>query len=271
MVNNNFRKDYRRQLNGGYRKYRRPSIFRGQELKPKKEFKLPKITFKVLFWIVVFSAIVYYLFFSGKFQIADVMVEGNKMVSADKIASVVSKNKNILLFGSKKTKQRILQDNPEIKNVEIYRGLPNAVKIVVLEHEGKMLWQSGDSTYLISTQGAVAKKLEANDSFNLPKVVDKRYLPFQVGSNLLSSNFVAFINNVNDQFFNVTNIKPTYFEVDETTFDVNLYTEAGFYVKLNSLRSSSKQLDNLKMVLVARRDAIKEYVDLRIDGWAYYK
>lgn len=271
MVNNNFRKDYRRQLYGGYRKFRRPSIFKGTEIKQKKEFKLPKIPFKTLLWFVVILVAIYYLFFSGKFLVKDIIVEGNKMVPAEKISSVISKRQNILLFSISKTKKEILKDNPEIKNIEIYRGIPNAVKIVVLEHEGKMLWQSGDSVYLISSQGAVAKKLESGETFDLPKVVDKRAVPVEIGSSLLSSNFVAFIANIQGQFFNTVNIKPTYFEVDETTFDVNLYTEAGFYVKFNSLRSSAKQLDNLKQVLIAKRDAIHEYVDLRIDGWAYYK
>lgn len=270
-MRNNFRKDYRRQLYGGHRKFRRPSIFKGTELKQKKEFKLPKIPLKTIFWIIVFVVTVYYLFFSGKFLVTDIIVEGNKMVQSDKISSVISKRQNILLFCVGKTKKQILKENPEIKNIEIYRGIPNAVKIVVLEHEGKMLWQSGDAAYLISSQGTVAKKLVADEIFDLPKVVDKRAVPVKVGSNLLSASFVAFITNIQGQFFNTVNIKPTYFEVDETTFDINLYTEAGFYVKLNSLRSSSKQLDNLKLVLVVRRDQIHEYVDLRIDGWAYYK
>jgi len=271
MVRNNFRKNYKRQLYGGYRKYRRPSIFKGTELRQKKEFKLPRIPIKTLLWIIVLIAAVYYLFFSGKFLVKDVIVEGNKMVSSEKIAGGISKRQNILLFNISKAKKEILSDNPEIKNVEVYRGIPNAVKIVVLEHEGKMLWQSGDATYLVSSQGTVAKKLEPGETFDLPKVVDKRAVPVQVGSNLLSASFVAFITNIQSQFFSTVNIKPTYFEVDETTFDVNLYTEAGFYVKLNSLRSSAKQLDNLKQVLIAKRDGIHEYVDLRIDGWAYYK
>jgi hypothetical protein len=37
------------------------------------------------------------------------------------------------------------------------------------------------------------------------------------------------------------------------------------------MRSSGKQLENLKKVLVEKRPDIKEYIDLRIDGWAYYK
>jgi cell division septal protein FtsQ len=170
-----------------------------------------------------------------------------------------------------KARKEIIKNNPEIANVEIYRGLPDAIKIVVLEHDGKLVWQSGDSSYLISSQGYVAKKIEAGESFDFPKIVDKKSIPVELGSSIISPSFVAFVTNIYSQFYSVTNIKPTNFEIDQTTFDINLYTEAGFYVKFNSLRSSAKQLDNLKQVLVAKRDQIHEYVDLRIDGWAYYK
>ncbi|MCL5410879.1 MAG: FtsQ-type POTRA domain-containing protein [Patescibacteria group bacterium] len=255
----------------GYRKYRTPSIFSGGKIKTEKEFHFPKIPIKMIFIIGIILFLIYYLFFSTKFTIKDVIVEGNKMVPSEKIADSVPKHSNILLFGVSKTKKEILKNNPEIKNVEIFRGLPDAVKIVVLEHEGKLIWQSGDSSYLISTQGYVAKKIDPGEMYDFPRVIDKKNIPVETGANLLSPSFVAFITNIYSQFFNVTNIKPKDFEINQTTFDINLNTEAGFYVKFSSLRSSAKQLDNLKQVLVAKRDQVHEYVDLRIDGWAYYK
>jgi hypothetical protein len=115
------------------------------------------------------------------------------------------------------------------------------------------------------------KLITGEEGRGLPKVIDKKNFSVSPGKKLVSPNFIAFIVNINQGFFNAVNIKPLDFEVDETTFDVVLRTEAGFYVKLNSLRSSKKQLENLKLVLVNKRPEIKEYVDIRIDGWAYYK
>jgi cell division septal protein FtsQ len=215
--------------------------------------------------------LIYYLFLSGKFVVKEVIVEGNKMVPADKISSSIPKNSNILFLNLSKVKKEILKNNSEIENIEIFRGLPDAIKVVVLEYEPKLIWQSGDSSYLISTQGYVAKKIESGETYDFPRVIDKKGIPVEIGSGLVSPSFIAFVTNINSQFFEVTNIKPKEFEINQTTFDVNLNTEAGFYVKFNSLRSSAKQLDNLKQVLVAKRDQVHEYVDLRIDGWAYYK
>jgi hypothetical protein len=133
------------------------------------------------------------------------------------------------------------------------------------------VWQAGEDKYLVSTQGEVMRKITSEDTAKLPLIVDKKSIQVKAGDKIVSPNFIAFISNLNDGFFTTVNIKPTYFEVLETTFDVNLYTEAGFYIKLNSLRSSKKQLESLKTVLVEKRQDIHEYVDLRIDGWAYYK
>jgi len=258
-------------IRGGYRQYRHPSVFGGKEKKPKRELSFPKINVRLLIYIVLLLAALYYVFLSGKFVIKDVIVEGNKNVPSDKIAQYVHKGSNIFFINSSSLRKQILLENPEIADVQIMRGIPDAVKIVVLEHENRVIWQTGGVKYLISTQGEVTKKIEEGETYQYPLVNDSKNLPVTLGQDIVSPNFIAFIININDKFFEATNIKPTYFEVPQTTFDVYLYTEAGFYVKFNSMRSSAKQLDNLKKVLVEKRADVHEYVDLRIDGWAYYK
>lgn len=256
---------------GGYKQYRTPSVFGGKSKKPKKKLELPKFNIKPVIFVAVLLLALYYIFLSGKFTIREVMIEGNKEISSDKISQYVHKGKNILFFNSSSLRKQILADNPQIQDVQIIRGIPDAVKIVVLEHENKMIWQTGGIKYLVSTQGEITKQVMDGETYDFPVVSDSKNLPVNLSQDIVSPNFIAFITNVKDNFFGATNIKPTYFEVPETTFDVYLYTEAGFYVKFNSMRSSSKQLENLKKVLVEKRSDVHEYVDLRIDGWAYYK
>lgn len=265
------RKNNQNFLRGGYKQYRNPSVFVGKASKPKKEFQVPKINIKFSIYIVIVLVALYYIFLSGKFAVRDVIVEGNKLVSSEKILPYAHKGSNILFINSSNLRKQILNENPEIRDVQIIRGIPDAVKIVVLEHENKIIWQTGGVKYLISTQGEVTKKVEDGETFTYPIVNDSKNIPVSPGQSIISPNFIAFIININDKFFEATNIKQTYFEVPQTTFDVYLYTEAGFYVKFNSMRSSAKQLENLKKVLVEKRGDVHEYVDLRIDGWAYYK
>lgn len=256
---------------GGYKQYRSPSVFVGKTPKTTKDFQIPKINRRLVAYTAVVIVIIYYIFFSGKFVVKEVIVEGNALVSIEKILPYAHKGSNILFLNSSTLKKQILNENSEIKDVQIIRGIPDAMKIVVQEHENKIIWQTGGAKYLISAQGEVTKKVEDNETFDYPVVNDSKNFPVSLGENIVSPNFIAFIINIYDKFFEATNIKPTYFEVPQTTFDLHLYTEAGFYVKFNSMRSSSKQLENLKKVLVEKRNDVHEYVDLRIDGWAYYK
>lgn len=220
---------------------------------------------------LLFIFLFYLLFFSSKFQIKDVIIEGNKLITDQILGSYIPFRNNIFRFNTGAVEKKILQQNPEISSVQIIRGIPNAVKIVVSEHENKLIWQSGNDRYLISTQGKATKKLDEKDNFDLPTIIDAKSLPVNLGENLVSASFVAFVSNINDKFYDYTNVKPIGYEISETTFDVIVKTDAGIYVKLNSLRSSAVQLENLKKVLVAKKVDIHEYVDMRINGWAYYK
>ena len=265
------RKNNQKYLHGGYKQYRTPSVFGGRTPKQKKEREKIKINYKLIFYALIFIIALYYVLFSGKFVVKEVIVEGNKLVPTEKISEYGHKGTNILFINSSKLRKQILEENPQIQDVQVIRGIPDAVKIVVLEHENKIVWQTGGAKYLVSTQGVVTKKIEDGETYTNPLVSDSKNLPVVLGTSIVSPNFIAFVTNVNDKFFETTNIKPTYFEIPQTTFDLYLHTEAGFYVKFNTMRSSSKQLENLKKVLVEKRDGVKEYVDLRIDGWAYYK
>lgn len=269
----NKNKNFQRGLYGGYKQFRTPKVFSGRRIKPKKEFHLPRIPFKLFIYFVIFALGVYFIFFSREFKIKDIIVEGNHLVSTEKIDSYFPKNSNILTINLTQTKSEILKDNLEIQDLQIYRGIPNAVKIVILEYQNKIIWQTNEGQYLVSSSGRVTKKINPGDQdgVGFPIVVDGKNLPITLGTQLLSPNFIAFIYNINNNFFNETNIKVTGFEVPDTTFDVNVKTDAGFYVKFNTMRSSAKQLNDLKNILVEKKPGIHQYVDMRIDGWAYYQ
>ncbi len=239
---------------------------------PKEEKKI-SFSFKSLKYVIglgVAIYLVYFVLFSQQFYIKDIIVEGSDLAPKDQIIALVPRG-NIFRLNISDLKNKLITDFPEIREVEIFRGIPDALKIVVNERDGKMVWQSGDKQYLVSSQGEVTRQVTGSEGAGLPVVADKKGLPVKPGEQLLSPNLVAFVVNIYSGLSDAVNIKPDHFEVNETTFDLNLYTDAGFYVKLNSLRSSKKQLDNLKLVMVDKRPEIHEYVDLRIDGWAYYK
>ncbi len=259
-------------IKGGFRRFRTPSVFgSGAKLtaseKPKKQMNFVKV--KYLFYVGIVASVLWLVFFSAYFKIKDVMIEGNKLVPSDAINKYIAADSNIFRFSLSKTRELVLSENAEIRDLQIYRGIPNAIKVVVLEEDPKIIWQTGDKKYLIGAKGKVAKEIEEVGDY--PLVVDKQNIPVVLGEKIVSPNFIAFLININNKFFDITNLNINHFEIEETTFDLNVYTDAGLYIKFDTIRSSAKQLDNLKQVLVTKRPDIHEYVDLRIDGWGYYK
>ncbi|MDO8443980.1 MAG: FtsQ-type POTRA domain-containing protein [bacterium] len=262
---------YKKSFPSTKRKYRSPAIYNPTGRSEKKKIKASPFLIRLAFFAVFLFGVIYYLFFSSQFQITEVIVEGNSLVSKEDIINVLPQQQNIFLFKINQDREIILSKFPEISQVEIYRGIPDAIKIVVLERENKIVWQTNNEMYFVSTEGDTTRKISQSEAGNLPVVSDTKNLAVKPGSRLVSPNFVAFITNIYSAFQSEDNIKPVNFEVTETTFNVNLKTDAGFYIKLNSLRSSQKQLSDLKLILAEHRPDIHEYVDLRIDGWAYYK
>ena len=263
--------DYSRMKSRGFGQFRNPSLYNSRKKPERKKFHFSFAIFKLVLFVAVLIVGAYYLFLSPIFIVKEILVEGVSLVSKEDVVKMIPKNQNLLLMDTQKIINNIIASHSEVSDVQIFRGLPDAVKIIILEKDGSIVWQSGEIKYLVSTQGEVARQIKGDEGVNLPVVIDKKNVPVVASQKIVSANFIVFVKNVFDSFFTETNIKPVNFEINETTFDVNLVTDAGFYIKMNSLRSSKKQIDNLKLVLASKRSEVREYIDLRIDGWAYYK
>lgn len=256
--------------------FRQPKLYLGNR-KDKKNINLKKyfsaFTPKRVVFVLTIVLLSWWVFISPSFSVKDIIVEGNSLIPADKIISEVPKNQNIFLINSGKIEKNIKKKVPEVYAIQVYKGLPDALKIVVVEYDQSLIWKRGDSNYLIDSEGRIYKDIGADASKfgTLPVVEDLAQMKFDIGQKVVSSGFVAFVNNVNTGMADLANLHPVRYTVQETTFDLNCYTSEGIYIKFDTSRASKKQLEDLKKVMIEKRSEIKEYVDLRVDGWAYYK
>ncbi|MCX6812113.1 MAG: FtsQ-type POTRA domain-containing protein [Candidatus Berkelbacteria bacterium] len=224
-----------------------------------------------LFIFILILAAAWTVFYSKYFQIKDVVVEGNNLIPAEQISTQIKTGGNIFRFNISAAKAKILASEPAIADVEIYRGLPDTLKVIVLEHKPTLVWQSQSRYFLLDESGVASKEISANDFADLVHVFDQKNLPVKVGDKIVAPSFINFADKINLTFFDQTNIHPTGFQVPETTLDLYVTTDAGFYIKFDTTRSFDTQIENLKKILIAFRPNIHEYVDVRINGWGYYK
>lgn len=251
-------------------RFRRNSLVGKIDTEKKPRNKFGSYLNKIIILSLV-SGLVYLALFSDYFKVNEILVEGNDLVADSKIKEMFPLRQNIFSLKTKQMREKILSEITEIKDVRIIRGIPDAIKIVVLERTPKLVWVSKDIRYLISDQGEVIKELGESEYTDLLTIHDQQNLEIKKGTKIVSPNFIAFIMNLNEQFYEAVNIRITNMELKDTTFDLYVMTDANFYVKFNTLRSSKRQLENLKIVLASKRAEVSQYIDLRIDGWAYYK
>lgn len=236
----------------------------------------PIINLPPKFWgniglLILVLAIAWMIYFSSFFKIKEISIEGNSLVSSEQVSQNVSTDQNIFRFNISQARNQIIESNPMVEDVAIYRGIPNELKIVVLERKPQVVWLSSGNYYLVDDAGIIDKQISVDEFANLIHISDQKNMPVKIGEQLLSPEFISFAKTINDKFFTVSNIHPTGYYITETTFDIYVQTDAGFYVKFDTIRAVDKQLDDLKNIIIAYRPNIHEYVDVRINGWAYYK
>lgn len=112
-----------------------------------------------------------FLCLSPNFNVQEIVVEKNKVISSDTIASLseIKLYKNIFLINKLGAVNKI-EKNPYIEEVKISRSLPNKVKITVKEREEKYLLEFAEGKYaVLDGQGYILRI--TSDLINLPIIV----------------------------------------------------------------------------------------------------
>ncbi len=231
-----------------------------------------KIIFNSIKILILTIALIYLTFYSKIFSIKEIIVSGNNNIKTEDITRYSYLGNNILFEKTDDIENNILSNIPEINNVRIYKGIPSALKIIVEENKPTMLWVTNDKKYLINDLGKAYKEINDISVYsNLPIIYDNKNISLSIPSKITTQKYIYFVTYIKDNIKNEVNIEPDTFFVEETTVDLNLRTKNGYYIKFDTLRSPQQQIKNLKLVLMQKKEAVTEYIDVRVNGWAYYK
>lgn len=252
-----------------------PKIITVKEEK-KSNFHFSKRYFWIILIVVVLIFLIYGLFFSSFFKIKNVDVKGANLVDGEKVKKVVmfalNEQSNIFLYDSNNIAEKINQNFPLISEVQIQKGIPDTIRILLIERKPVIVWQAGTSKYLVDKDGYAYLEADANNSKDLATLIDSQNLPIKLSDKIASRNFIEFTLEIIEKFRPRSNLTIKEIRINDTTFDLYVVTEDGFAVIFDTTRSAETQLDDLRRVMVHLNGAKpKEYIDLRIEGWAYYK
>lgn len=249
------KKNYRKP----YRVRRKKSIFRA------RAFWLGMLVLAVL------GALLYFLFFSDFFRIEMVTVSGQAKVSEEEIKSFVPK-RNIFLIDTKEIRKDILDSFPQIAEVEIGRGFPDAINILVIERSGLAVWFQEDKYFLFDNEGVIFEEIQPEpDSV---KIIDERRAEiFDLGEKVIEKELLSQILEIRSKVRE--NLKILILEARIISDErLNAKTSEGWEIYFNLRGDLDWQIQELSLVLEKQispeRRGRLEYIDLRFSR-VYYK
>lgn len=240
----------------------------------------PKISFSDLKKIFIAGSLVLALIFVWNlFGINKITIEGNKSLSQEQLQTFLKEESggawrnNLLTFSGEETAERVKERDYRLKQVEIKRVWPNSLRVIVAERAAALRWQTGDEVWVLDADGAVIASAESLPS-KLPIVVDSTGLPVKAGDKVVPERFVKFAADVNRLVPKRGRVKIEELRVPETTSELYAKTDKGYVLKFDTTRPASGEVEAMAKVLqeMARQGkSPAEYIDLRIEGKAYYR
>lgn len=245
---------------------RQPKIYSApREQDPKKMSKALKILILI---ILVIIALIYVVFFSFVFKIKKIDTIGSSSEDSN-IYLETFKNKNIFSLNSSQIAQDLKNKESQLENVTVSFGIPNVLRVKFEERNPIAVWQSDKDIYLVDENAIAFKKVDKAPE-NLLLVVDTNGLKLDVPSRIASNKFMSFIQDVKDKI-KTLDMNAVSYEVNETTFQVEVVTDKNIKIIFDTTRSVSDQIDAAKEVYDTHKNDIKEYMDVRVEGKVYFK
>lgn len=237
----------------------------------------------ILIFVILFS-IFYFLFFSQTFQIEKIIVTGEEKVAKEDLKLLVEKKleskilffktKSIFLVNLNEIKKDILNNFPQVAEVEIGRGLPDALNIIVVERFGLTIWCQTEQCFLVDNEGVIFEEifdvdLEAFQIKNLALVSE-----LKLGDKVIEKEKLNQVLDIESKLRDNLKI-PLAAVTIVSEKRLNIKTLEGWEIYFNSQEDMEWQLTKLRAVLeeeiLPENRKNLEYIDLRFGNLAPYK
>jgi len=263
--------------------------------------------FKIVNLILIFGILgcLYFFIFSNFYNITNIEVFGNQIISTDDIIDLTNnylstnkllifKNRNIFIFNKNELKRRISQA-VLLNDLKIEKILPNTIRLTLKEKNIALKWQSNEQEYFIDNQGVIIKRIY---KFNTPEIFQINKPNQDENINPIKDDYIVVKNsnnsdvNLGDKVLKPENIE-FIFELKEKAaklgfFKINDFTapnnmpqfiiadiEGGWQIFFNLADKLDDQMNRLKVLI---DNKIKkgnlgnlDYIDLRLGESVYYK
>lgn len=206
-------------------------------------------------------------------------VSGAQSLQADHLQRVASEGAdrqwfghNTWLLNTGALASYVEKAEPGVKQAKVKRLGWHAVELSITERQPSLNWKSAAGLYLLDSDGTVIGESKGT-YVKLPTVVDSNSLPVKVGDRVAPRAFVSFTLEFLREL-PALGLTATEVTVPATTSELYVKTNLGYTLKLDTTRSATGEIGDLKAVkneLARTKRVPTDYIDLRIEHKAYYK
>lgn len=232
------------------------------------------IDYKRLTWVILifaFLLLVWWLLASKYFIVEEIIYEQEPSpIIKEKIEGL--RGKNILLLQLGQMEQEWQVQQPIIKTLHIYRGLPHTLRVAIEERSKAIVWKSNDHYYLLDASGVAYEDTGMDLKENFLPILDDGNVPVDLGKKIVGGDFVASVQELMDNVpSKIGDETIREMHVGESTFNVSILTSKDITIKFDITQPLDLQLEALDYIYKEKRGDVKEYVDVRVIGKAYIK
>lgn len=228
---------------------------------------------------VAILVLLWALFFSGWLNIRGVELKGSNTMSQADVQKRVDGyleahplERNILFTKTDTLAFALKQDYPTIKKMNISRTLFLKLQVAVTESKPALLWQSRGERWVVAEDGRILRPATAEEKVE-GTIVDTAQLEVKVGQRVGDGQFISFVRDsyAKSQDFG---FKLQATSIDATTRELKALLDSGVVIRMDTTRDAAEQLRSARVTFDTaerERKPIKEYVDVRVPGRAFYK
>lgn len=239
----------------------------------------------ILLLLIILVASFVAVFYISKFRIKNINIDGVNILSEDELRSITSNilsqkiakvfpGDNIFLIDKNAIKDTIFSKFLRIKNINISRGFPDIINIIIEERDtwATLCAINNDGCFLISSDGFLFDDALDFEGGLLLKIRDERAQTIGLGDFIMESEeltrLTTFKNSLEEYMNNVV-VKITLKDADvyELHFD-------GWYTIIDKENEPELAIANFILALNSEiKDGYEnlEYVDLRFGNKVFYK
>jgi cell division septal protein FtsQ len=197
--------------------------------------------------------------------------------AADKLLASSIWNRNKITINTSQISQQLTKQFPELTGVSVTLPLLAHRPVIYLQPARAVLVIAAkDGAYVIDQNGrALMPSANLPTASKLPQIVDQSGLHISVGRQVLTSDDVAFVQTIMAELA-AKHVSVTSIVLPATSRELDVYIDHQLYfIKFNLANNDARQQAGTYLATVAelKRQHVtpKHYIDVRVDGRAYYK